>query len=58
MSMILPSVLGSYNPWSLSGASPGTVVLDSSFGLRVSSYLAVSVKSDSFLKSGRTNLAC
>ena len=42
----------------LSGASPETVVLDSSFGLRVSSYLVVSVDSDSFMKTGRTNLSC
>ena len=57
-SIILPSVLGKYNPWSFSGATPEIVVLYSSFGLRVSSYLVVSVNSDSILKSGRTNLSC
>ena len=58
MSKILPSVLGRRNPWSLSGESPETVVLDDSFGLRVSSYLVMSVNSDSFGKSERTNLSC
>ena len=55
---ILPSILGKWNPWSLGGANPETVMLSSSFGLRVSSYLVVSVNSDSVLKSGRTNLSC
>ena len=58
MSKILPSVLGKEKSWSLSGISPETIVLDSSFRLRVSSYLVVSVNSDSFLKLGPTNLSC